>query len=153
MINDEKGGFRAGRGCVNQIFTIKWIGEKAKEKKLRVYVGFIDLEKVYDRVNRKALWQVLRMYDVGNKLMRGIESMCVDISACIRVKRGESEQFRIDRGVRQGCIMFPWLVNVYMNRVMEEVKMGMGRRGVRLMEDGREWILPGFLYADGLGSR
>ena len=26
-------------------------------------MGFIDLEKLYNRVNRKALWQVLRMYD------------------------------------------------------------------------------------------
>ena len=28
-------------------------------------MGFIDLEKAYDRVNSDALWQVLRMYDVG----------------------------------------------------------------------------------------
>ena len=46
---------------VNQIFTLKVIGEKAREKKRRVYVCFIDLEKAYDRVNREALWQVLRM--------------------------------------------------------------------------------------------
>ena len=41
------------------------IGEKAREKKRGMYVGFIDLEKAYDRVNREALWKVLRMYDVG----------------------------------------------------------------------------------------
>ena len=35
------------------------------EKKNLMYVGFIDLEKACDRVNREALWQVLRMYDVG----------------------------------------------------------------------------------------
>ena len=34
-----------------------------ERKKRTVYVSFIDME-VYDRVNRKALWQVLRMYDV-----------------------------------------------------------------------------------------
>ena len=28
--------------------------------------------------------------------------------------------------------------------------MGMGRRGVRLLEDRREWRLPGLLYADDL---
>ena len=28
-------------------------------------MGFIDLEKAYDRVNSEALWQVLRMYDVA----------------------------------------------------------------------------------------
>ena len=38
------------------------ISEKAREKKHRVYV---DLEKTYDRVNWEALWQVLRIYDVG----------------------------------------------------------------------------------------
>ena len=46
--------------------------------------------------------------------------------------------------------MYPWLFTVYMNGVMKEVKMGMGRRGVRFMEEGREWILPSLLYADDL---
>ena len=47
------------------MFTLKQIGEKTREKKRRVDAGFIDLEKPYDRVSREALWQVLRMYDVG----------------------------------------------------------------------------------------
>ena len=38
---------------------------RKQEKKCIVYVGFIDFEKAYDRVNREALSQVLRMYDVG----------------------------------------------------------------------------------------
>ena len=50
-----------------------------------MYVGFIDLEKVYERVNREALWQVFRMYDVGVKLLDGIKSMHVDRLACVRV--------------------------------------------------------------------
>ena len=40
---------------MDQIFTLKQIGEKLQEKKCRVYVGFMDLEKVYNKVNRKAL--------------------------------------------------------------------------------------------------
>ena len=67
-----------------------------------MYVGFIELEKENDRINREALWQVLKMCDVVDKLLSGIESMYVDSSACVRVKRGESERFRIDSGVRQG---------------------------------------------------
>ena len=53
LTDDKRAGFRAGRGCIDQIFTLKKIGEKARGKKRRVYVGFIDLEKVYDRVNRE----------------------------------------------------------------------------------------------------
>ena len=33
---------------------------------------------------------------------------------------------------------------------MKEVKIGMGRRGVIFMEEGREWRLPRLLYADDL---
>ena len=32
LIDDEQGGFRAGRARVDQIFTLKQIGEKAREK-------------------------------------------------------------------------------------------------------------------------
>ena len=60
-------------------------GESTREKNV-VYVSFIGLEKVYNRVNRKALWQVLRLYDVGEgKLL----SMHVDSSASVRVKGDE----------------------------------------------------------------
>ena len=37
-----------------------------------------------------------------------------------------------------------------MNAVMKEVKMGMGRMGVRFMEEGREWKLPDLLYVSDL---
>ena len=58
LTDDGQGGFRAGRGCVDQIYTLKQIDEKALEKKRRVHVGFIDLKKAYARVNRETLWQV-----------------------------------------------------------------------------------------------
>ena len=44
-------------------------------------MGFIDLEKAYNRVNREALWEVL-----GGTFLSGIKSMYVDSSACVRVK-------------------------------------------------------------------
>ena len=69
------------------------------------------------------------MYDVVGKLLSGIKSMYVGSLACVRVKGGVSERFRIDSGVRQGCIMSPWLFNVYMDGLMKEVKMGMESRG------------------------
>ena len=43
----------------------------------------------------KALWQVLRMYDMGGKLLGGIKIMYADILACVRVQWGESKRFRI----------------------------------------------------------
>ena len=98
---------------------------------------------------REALWQVLRIYDVGDKLLNGIKSIYVKSLACVRVKGCESECFRIHNGVRQVCIMSPWLLNVYID-TMIEFKVGIGKRGVCFQEEGRECSLPSLLYADDL---
>ena len=54
-------------------------------------------------------------------------------------KGGECGWLRKDSGVRQLYIMSPWLFNVFMDLVMKEVKMRMRRRGVRLLDEGKEW--------------
>ena len=73
-------------------------------------MGFMDLEKAYDSVNMEALWQVLRMYDVGGKLLSGIKSMFVVSLTHFMVKWGESECSRIDSGVScpLGFSMYIW---------------------------------------------
>ena len=58
-----------------------------------MYIGFLDLEKAYDKVNREALCQVQRMYNVDGKLLNGIKSMYANSLACVRVKGVESECF------------------------------------------------------------
>ena len=87
---------------------------------------------------------------MGDKLLRGIKSMYVDSLACVRVKWNESEQYRIHSGVAHGCIMSILLFNVYMDGVMKDLKMEVGRREVSFLEDGREWRFPSLLYADDL---
>ena len=55
-------------------------------EKCRVYVGFKDVEKTCDMVNREARWQILRIYDVGGKLLNGIKNIYVNSLACVRVE-------------------------------------------------------------------
>ena len=89
FIDDEQEGFRAGSECVDHIFTVKEIVEKGQENKCRVYMGFMDLEKAYDKVNREALWLVLRMYDVGGKLLNSMKGMNVKSILCLSKRRSE----------------------------------------------------------------
>ena len=98
----------------------------------------MDLQQAYDRINREALWQVLRTYGVVSRLLNGIKSMYVESEACVRINRVESDWFKIDSGVRQGCVMSPWLFNLYMDGVMKELMSGVVGEGVRMLENGRE---------------
>ena len=148
-IGEEQCGFRQGRGCIDQIFAVRQICEKYMMKQKDVYMAFMDLEKAYDRVDRDALWQVLRIYGVGERLLQGVQSFYEDSKACVRTERGNSEWFSVNVGLRQGCVMSPWLFNVYMDGVVREVNMRTYGRGVEMFDSmGRSWRVSQLLFAD-----
>ena len=60
---------RRGRGCTDQIFIVRQICEKYLGKGKDVYFAFFDLEKVYDRVDRDTMWNVLRLHEIGGRLL------------------------------------------------------------------------------------
>ena len=53
------------------------------------------------------------MFIVGGKLLKAVLSFYVDSRACVRVGKDVSEWFPVNVGLRQGCVMSPWLFNVY----------------------------------------
>ena len=58
------------------------------EKKSQVYIGFMDLDRAYDEVNKEALLEVLKMYHVVDELLNEIKSMYFNILYSIRIKGG-----------------------------------------------------------------
>ena len=147
-ISREQGAFMKGKGCIDQIFTVKMVAEKYLAKGRKMYAAFMDLEKAYDRVDWDGLWEVLGIYGVGGRLLRGVKAFYKDASACVRSGGELSELFEIKRGVRQGCVMSPWLFNIYMDGVIREMKARGGEKGVELEGEGGVWNLATSLFAD-----
>lgn len=58
----EQGFFRKDRGCVGQTFALKMLVEKYLMRDRKLIAAFMDLKKAYDKVDRKGLWDVLRVY-------------------------------------------------------------------------------------------
>ena len=147
-ISEEQGGFRKGRGCVDQIFSFRMVVERVLAKGKKLYAAFMDLEKAYDRVDWLALWEVLMIYGVGGKLLSAVKSFYEEASACVKISGETSEHFEIKVGLRQGCVMSPWLFNIYMDGVMREMKGKVGEVGVRMYAEGRKWMPNSILFAD-----
>ena len=72
--------------------------------------------------------------------MGAIKSMYVDSLPCVRIKGGESEQFMIDCGVRQG----------FMSPLAFQCIYGCSDERGGDVKEGSEWRLCGLLYADDL---
>ena len=75
MVVEEQGAFRNKRSCVDQMFTVRQLGEKIIEKNKRMVMVCVDLEKAYDRVDREMLSQVLESYAVGGRPGRAVNSL------------------------------------------------------------------------------
>ena len=149
VIGEEQCGFRRGRGCVDQVFVVRQICEKFLEKGKDVFWAFMDLEKAYDRVDREALWNVLQVYGIGGSLLKAVRSFYMSSRACVRVGNGVSDWFEVKVGLRQGCVMSPWLFNMYMDGVVREVNARVLGRGLELVDrSGGLWEVNQLLFAD-----
>ena len=58
-IPNVQAGFRKGRGTTDQIASILWIIEKAREFQKNIYFSFIDYGKAFGCVDHKKLWKIL----------------------------------------------------------------------------------------------
>ena len=120
VIAEVQSGFRRGTGCTHQIVIVRQICEKYLGKGKDVYFAFLDLEKAYDRVDSDPMWNVLRLYGIGGRLLRGVKSLYVGSKACVRVRNEVSKWFPVRVGLRQGCVMSPWMFNLYIDGVVRD---------------------------------
>ena len=94
-IGEEQCGFMQGRGCMDQVFAVRQECEKYLANGKDVFWAFKDLKKAYDTIDRHGMWQMLRVYGVGGKLLKAVQSFYVDSRACVRVGNDVSEWFPV----------------------------------------------------------
>ena len=80
---------------MDQVFAVRQVCEKYLVNVKVVFWAFMDLEKAYDTVDRHGIWQMLRVYGVGRKLLKVVQSFYVDNRACVRVGNDVSEWFPV----------------------------------------------------------
>ena len=70
MLCEIQGGLIRGMRTDNNLFMLERLIEMVKGRKEEIFVAFLDMEKEYDRVNSKKLFEVMRCYGVHDKLVR-----------------------------------------------------------------------------------
>ena len=147
-IGEEQCGFKQGRGCMDQVFAVRQVCEKYLANGKDVFRAFMDLEKAYDMIDRHGTWQMLRVYGVGGKLLKAVQSFYVDSRACVRVGNEVSEWFPVNVGLRHGCVS-PWLFNVYVDGVVLEVNVRVLGKALELLSvNGGRYEIHQLLFAD-----
>ena len=71
------------------------------------------------------------------------------LNPCVRVGNDVSEWFPDNVRLRQGCVMSPWLFNVYMDGVVREMNFSVLLKGLELLSaNGGKFEINQLLFAD-----
>ena len=109
ILPETQCGFRAGRGTVDMIFTLRMALELARVKKIDLHVVFVDLMKAYDSVNRNGLCGILRAKGVLDTMLDLIKDFYTGKTARVSAEGELTDEFEIRTGLGQGCSMSTWL--------------------------------------------
>jgi hypothetical protein len=138
-IVEEQAGFRKGRGCVDQGYTLAQVILKRLEVQKNTYLCFVDLKKAYDSVWREGLIHRIREDRVPKKLVSLVKRWYKNVMVKVRVNDVESDWFESKVGVRQGDTLSPLLFNIFINGIVETVKES--GRGVKVGMDNMAVLL------------
>ena len=112
-LSDVQAGFRKGRGIRDQIANIHWIIKKASKFQKIIYFCSIDYDKAFDCVDHNKLWKILKEMGIPDHLTCLLRNMYAGQEATVRTGHGTTDWFQIGKGVCQGCILSPCLLNLY----------------------------------------
>ena len=79
---------------------------------------FIDYKNAFDCVDHERLWVILIDMGVPVHLIVLLRRLYTNQEATVRPEFGETDNIDIGKGVRQGCILSPLLLNIYAENIM-----------------------------------
>ena len=131
---DVQAGFREGGGNRDQIANFRWIIEKSLEFQKNIYSCLIGYAKIFDCVDHKNLWEILKELGIPDHLTCLLKSLYAGQEATVRTGHGTTDWFQIRKGVRQSCILSPCLFNLYSEYIMRNTGLDKAQVGIKIAE-------------------
>ncbi|KAF2343922.1 Reverse transcriptase domain [Trinorchestia longiramus] len=142
VMGEEENGFRRDRRGEDNLFVVSEVIERKRKENKKVYLAFLDIEKTYDRVDRRRLLDVLGKIGFSEKIVNIVKSLYENTCAVYRLGNLVTGQVRSVRGVRQGCTLSPLLFGLYTEEIA--VRLRMSGFGLKVGEEKLSCLL----YAD-----
>jgi len=119
-VDDMQLGFMKGKGTTDAIFTVRQMQENFRVNGKKLYFGFVDLEKAFDRVPREVIRWAMRKLRVEEWLVLAVMSMYTGAKTVVRTVYGNSSGFEVKAGMHQGSALSPLLFVTVMEAISRE---------------------------------
>ena len=106
--------------------------EKAREFQKNTYFCFIDSAKAFDCVDHNKLWNILKEMGIPDHLTCLLRNLYAGQEATVRTGHGTTDWFQTGKGVRQGCILSPYLFDLHAEYIIRNAGLEETQAGIKI---------------------
>lgn len=149
VISESQSAFIGGRQILDGIVILNETIHEAKLRKKKCFIFKIDFEKAYDSVIWDFLDDMMTVLNFDPKWRLWIKACVSSASASVLVNGSPSAEFKLEKGLRQGDPLSPFLYLVVAEGLNLLIKRAINRGLLEAVEIGSEKIPISHLqYAD-----
>lgn len=131
VFNEAQFGFIPYKNTIQQAENLNYI---LKNKKIHS-VCAIDIKSAYDNVDRNILWRkCITNHKLQTNMVIRLQSIFEENEAAVVYNNITSKFKKLDYGVTQGSILSPWLFNIFIDDIAQEINL-IGKNKILLYAD------------------
>lgn len=129
-------GFRAGRSCSDNTFTLRQLIDKRLAYGLETHLIFIDIRKACGSVTQKKMWEAMKNENLSKTYINAIRTLHSEMRCQIKTgARLSIQSFALTKGLRQGCCLAPTLFKIYLKQALIIWKQYSRNMGIKVDDD------------------
>ncbi|KAA3673372.1 uncharacterized protein DEA37_0008706 [Paragonimus westermani] len=128
-------GFRKSHSCLSNLLLTLDDWTLAIDDGNPIHACYLDMSKVFNRVNHSILLQKLKKHGITGELLAWLKNYLMDRVIQVRVDGALSKSVAVTSGVPQGSVLEPTLFLIYANDIPNLVRC----RIVLLADDIKLW--------------
>ena len=97
-----------------------------------IYFCFIDYTRAFDCVDHNKLWKILQEMGIPDHLTCLLRNLYASHKATVRTRYGTTNWFQIGKGLCQGCLLSPYLFNIYAEHIKRNAGLDEAQAGIKI---------------------
>ncbi|CAI5462501.1 unnamed protein product [Closterium sp. Yama58-4] len=134
VISGNQFGFLPGRSLADAVSLVADAIDAAEQEDEDWLLLLVDFQKAYDSVSRDYLFTTLGNMGFSEKFTRWVKGLHDGAATRVLLNGWIGERVEMDKGVRQGCPLAPYLFLCAVEPLCQEIerrKLGVRKRGVK----------------------